>query len=274
MSQTLKKVKAKERGKTRSLVRKQRELARAEKESERELPPGKLSRTEEIFARSFNEYRNFHRQKKYEKIIKKAKEKINTLERNKFYVRIPFYGSKIQKITMLNENVRFSSFELLYIGKYPSESYYIEFSEDEVEEENNQVRIVYRVYEGPPFLFFIMDFLSELTPEEQFDFLIKYGSVSNGIITNPFYFLMSAIPEFKNAYEKEIIKEGIARQKLEHLREKGLEAAMKQTEERTGKYIGENVEAKLRSFLSPRPHARNYSGISSNFQKINTNLFE
>jgi hypothetical protein len=266
MSQTLKKG----RGKLKAETRRQRNLARTQKELEREKTFGKLSKSEKAFTGGSKENQNFHLQQKIKKVIQEAKKKLATLKKNSFYLRVYGRPGKLEDIN------KYTDFEILYVGKHPSENYYLEFNQEEEESYNFQIHYHYRVYQREPFFFFLP--FGEIPGLNQEEKRIFYESQWENEISigwlNPLGYLILYYPEFKGAYEKALQNKGIAKQKLQQLQENALEAAIRQSEEKKGKYIGENVEAHMRSFLSSRPFARNYSGIKQNFQSINTSLFE
>jgi hypothetical protein len=255
---------------------------REEKLAERALAEGTPSAANEAFAKGLREYQQFRNQeitdtdvRVISQLIRRAQHAYEDLPKNNYYVISKNRFVPLSKIPEL------SNFEFLYKDQNPGKSYYHVFNQDEDEDNwTGRVDYFFRVDQYPPYFFAITSNypeLDKLTYEQKSSLFWTYRSRSYNydmITHDPVEFLSYYDSKFREMYEKSVKAKETAPPKLEALREKTLEHLIQQSEETTGRYIGENVEARLRSFLSSRPFARNYAGVKHNFQTINTSLFE
>jgi hypothetical protein len=268
MSQT--RGKRSNKGQRRRTFKTLRAEQRNTKLAEAALPEATVSKANKAFASGLNRYRSFHDQKIVDRFIQKAKEKLDKLPSERFYV---IHHNRLYPLSKIPEFVYFG---VLYKGKNPTESYFYQFDQDE--DENNYshyIRYFYRVQEYPPFFYAIFTNWNELESltNEQKALLYTYAFGDEFHIWDVLRFL-NEDPRFQEAYKQSLVARSFAPQKLEQLREKTLEALISRSAERTGQNVGENVEARIRSYLSSRPFSRNYSGVAQNFRAIDTSLFE
>ena len=205
--------------------------------------------------------------KEVKKLIDEAHKKLQKAKKDELYVRTNGRPGKLEDIQT------YAQFDILYVGKHPEDSYYLEFEEDEGENEYHRPFSFYHIYDRPPFHFFL-DWL--VIPHSQHRLLGDYTGYGVGDTRNPMAYLMQ-IPSFAAAYEgtqqKAVSTKAIAAQKFKHLQEKALEQMLAAYKERTGTPISEDVEAHLRSMMTKRHLVRNYNATLQNFGSIQTNLF-
>lgn len=264
--QSRKKEKARARARTMRERNQGRTALRVKKAAGQELENTEPSQANIAFAEGLPAYRSFRENERLQLLAEKVYEVYKKAPKNKFYVRVgdrPI--STLEFARRVRDRTVPTQFDILYKGNDPSQDFYFDFYEDE--DENNETHRVRYYYIGSrhaPFLYFINQMEDKLDPEDMRLLYTMWDDNTEFAVDIPLRFLTNFSLSFKKALNKALLEYSVYLQKKASVKEKALS---------TLGALPENVEARIRSMISSKPYATNYSGTVQNFSQINTSLF-